>query len=179
MNLLPTNSPGGYFDCQLSAHFPGSSAGSCRVPALYTPSTGGTPAFKPGPHVHPITDTQAVSTTWRLFWLAFFHRFTAISRRFSCRFLHVAAAIFLLRCSHPPIFAAISHHFPTGSPVRFLRHLSATSRDFCRNFPRFSASPVAAAVFSCAAAAKDDSAPNLSPDHQPRTPPRAKRFGSA
>ncbi len=66
MNLLPTNSPGGYFDCQLSAHFPGSSAGSCRVPALYTPSTGGAPAFKPGPHVHPITDTQAVSTTWRL-----------------------------------------------------------------------------------------------------------------
>ncbi len=73
----------------------------------------------------------------------FLLQFSPVFRRFSLvllpvlRFLHVAAAIFLLPSSHPPIFAAISHHFPTG--YRFFRHLSATSRGFCRNFPRFSA----------------------------------------
>ncbi len=38
---------------------------ACATARQRTPSTGGVPAFKPGPHVHPITDTQAVSTTWR------------------------------------------------------------------------------------------------------------------
>ncbi len=40
---------------------------ACATARQRIPSTGGVPAFKPGPHVHPITDTQAVSTTWRLF----------------------------------------------------------------------------------------------------------------
>ncbi len=68
---------GDYFDCQFSAHFPGSSSFllgflpvlrrflSCSCP-VYTLNRRRA-CFKLGTHVHPITDTQAVSTTWRLF----------------------------------------------------------------------------------------------------------------
>ncbi len=61
---------GGYFDCQLSAHFPGSSSFllgflPCSCP-VYTLNRRRA-CLKLRPHVHPITDTQAVSTTWRLF----------------------------------------------------------------------------------------------------------------
>ncbi len=47
------------------AGFPPVLRPACATARQRTPSPGGAPAFKPGPHVHPITDTQAVSTTWR------------------------------------------------------------------------------------------------------------------
>ncbi len=198
MNLLPTNSLGGRFDCRYSAISCRLSAGSppcvCYCATTYTLNwrhacfqtrTTRSPNHR---HSSCIDDLEAALTASYppIFpVLPPFFPGSSASSPVSPRCCgHFFVAPPQQQPTHSaPIFAALSPHFPTGSPARFLRWFSATSRGFCRNFPRFSAvfpwlfcrfsaSPVAA-VFSCAAAAKNDSAPTspLTANSAPRLVP--------